>query len=535
MHKIACTVILLTLLGPLHSSAQDTSSKHQDDEKPSAAAAERLQRLEDEVQQQRALIERQQAEIDQLLAQDHPSHQPAPVPVEAVKPPAKGSQEPAAIRYKGITLTPGGFLEAASMVRTRNENADVIGNFSAIPFDGTANSHLSEFRASARGSRFSLLAEGLAGSTKLTGYYEIDFLGQAPTANQVETNSFTPRQRQLWGQAEFSNGLTFTAGQMWSLLTTDRKGVATRAEFIPLTIDGAYVVGYDYVRQTSFRFTKKFQNKYWAAVELANPETSQPNASYVPSNLFGFNSSTNATSPSGATLNYLSGSTNGFSTNLAPDLLAKFVWEPGWGHYEIKALGRFFRDRISGNTTVVPGGGLGAAATLPLGAKKADFTMEGLIGNGIGRYGAANGPDVTLRPDGWIIPIHALHLMAALEFHPQPKLDLYLYGGNEYYGRAAYVNPDSPAHPAGYGSTLVTNTNCNLEVIPTDGIACGAQNKDVAEGTAGFWYRVYKGPAGTFQLGTQYGYLHRTAWSGVGGAPQGGDNLVMTSLRYCLP
>ncbi len=63
-----------------------------------------------------------------------------------------------------------------------------------------------------------------------------------PPVNQVETNSFNPRQRQLWGQA-FSDGLTITAGQMWSLLTTDRKGIATRAEFVPMTIDGACGIG----------------------------------------------------------------------------------------------------------------------------------------------------------------------------------------------------------------------------------------------------------------------------------------------------
>jgi len=39
------------------------------------------------------------------------------------------------------------------------------------------------------------------------------------------SNSFNPRQRQLWGQVEFKNGLSVLAGQSWSLLTTDRKGL----------------------------------------------------------------------------------------------------------------------------------------------------------------------------------------------------------------------------------------------------------------------------------------------------------------------
>jgi len=442
---------------------------------------------------------------------------------------------PTTLHYKGITLSPGGFLTADTIVRTRNENADVTSSFSLLPFDGVANSHLSEFRASARASRISLLLEGAAGNAKLTGYYELDFLAQAPTANQVQTNSFSPRQRQLWAQAAFSNGLTVTAGQYWSLLTTDRKGIANRAELIPNTVDGSYVVGYNFTRQTAFRVTENFNDRLWAAFELANPETNQPNASFVPANLFGFNNSPNAGSPNGSTLNFLSGSTNGFSTNLAPDLLGKLAWEPGWGHYELKALGRFFRDRINGQTNHAYGGGLGAAAILPVVAKKEDFIIEGLAGNGIGRYGAANGSDITLRPDGWIIPIHAIHIMSGLELHPRAKLDAYLYGGDEYYRRAAYVDPTNPAKPAGYGSSLVVNTNCQVEVVPAGGAACGAQNKNVWEVTGGVWYRAYKGPFGTLQYGAQYEFLHRSTWSGVGGAPQGSDSVVLSSFRYLLP
>jgi len=444
-------------------------------------------------------------------------------------------QHPTALRYKAITITPGGFITADSLVRSRNENADVTSNFAGVPFDGVANAHLSEYRFSARASRLTLLAEGSAGDTKLAGYYEVDFLGQAPTANQVQTNAFTPRQRQLWAQMAFNNGVTLSAGQFWSLITTNRKGIALRAEYIPNTLDGSYVVGYNFVRQTAFRVTKNFNDKIWAAFEVANPEINQPNASFVPANLFGFNNSGNAGSPNGSTLNFLTGSTNGFSTNLAPDLLGKLAFEPGWGHYEFKVLGRFFRDRIAGNTNHAYGGGLGAAAVLPVIAKKVDFLIEGFGGNGIGRYGAANGSDITLRPDGMIVPVHAIHVLSGVEFHPQAKLDLYLYGGDEYYRRAAYVNPTDATKPAGYGSPLVVNTNCAVEVVPTGGVACGAQNKNVWDVTGGFWYRGYKGPFGTLQYGMQYEYLRRSTWSGVGGAPQGSDSGIFSSFRYLLP
>ena len=498
-------------------------------------ATQKVQGSADNAQQSAATVNDKVQELSSLVTGLKADTASAALALQAARKSIADIDHPTALHYKGIALSPGGFVTADTITRTRNENADVTSNFGAVPFTGVANSQLSEFRASARASRLSLLAEGAAGSTKFTGYYEVDFLGQAPTANQIQTNSFNPRQRQLWAQAAFSNGLTITAGQYWSLITTNRKGIATRAEFVPNTLEGSYVVGYNYLRQTAFRVTENFNDRIWAAFEVANPETNQPNASFVPPNLFGFNNSSNAGSPNGNTLNFLAGSSNGFSTNLAPDLLAKVAWEPGWGHYEFKALGRFFRDRINGQNNHAYGGGLGAAAILPVVAKKADFTIEGLAGNGIGRYGAANGSDITLRPDGWIVPIHAIHLMAGLELHPRPKLDVFLYGGDEYYRRAPYVDPTNSTKPAGYGSPFVVNTNCGVEVIPSGGAACGAQNKNLWHATSGLWYRAYKGPFGTLQYGVQYELLHRTAWAGVGGAPQGAVNVVMTSVRYLLP
>jgi multidrug efflux pump subunit AcrA (membrane-fusion protein) len=447
-----------------------------------------------------------------------------------------GLEHPVTLRYKGITLTPGGFIDASLLRRSRNENADLKSNLNAAPYNGIANAALSEFRMDSRESRLSLMGEGMVGTTKLTGYYELDFMGQAPTANQVQSNSFTPRQRQLWAQAAFSNGLTFTAGQTYSLITTDRIGIATRAEFNLLGIDQANVAGYNYVRQASFRITENFNNRVWAAFEVANPETSQPNASFVPANLFGFNNSANAASPNGNTLNYLAGSTNGFSTNLAPDLIAKIAWQPGWGHYEIKGLGRFFRDRINGHNNQAYGAGIGMAAILPILRNKMDFTVQGLAGQGIDRYGQAQGPDVTLRPDGSIVPIRALHAMTGLEVHATPKLDVYSYGGNEYYGRAAYTNTvGTITGPAGYGSPLVNNTNCEVEVVPTGGAACGAQDRDIKEAVGGFWYRFYRGPIGTMQYGAEYENIKRTTWRGITGAPVGEDTVVLTSLRFFLP
>jgi hypothetical protein len=375
------------------------------------------------------------------------------------------------------------------------------------------------------------LAEGKTNNWKMSGYYEVDFLGAAPTANEVESNSFNPRQRQLWGQVEFNNGFSVLAGQSWSLLTTDRKGLGTFHEMIPLTIDSQYVVGYNWTRQPGVRVTKGFNDHVWVALAAENPETAL-NVTNPPPGVFGLNSSTNAQSPNSQfTLSNVPGA-NGISTDLAPDLIGKMVFEPGWGHYEIKALGRFFRDRFSGTNNITAGGGGGIAAVLPV-TKKFDAILEGLAGTGIGRYGASIGPDVTLRPDGTIVPIRALQTMAGLEFHANSNWDFYIYGGDEYYSRTAYAN--SSGKGVGYGSPLADNSGCSVET-PSPTQLCQAQTRSIWQIQPGLWRRFYKGPAGTAQFGISYSYTYRSTWVGANGfQPKGIDNMIMTSFRYYLP
>jgi hypothetical protein len=438
-------------------------------------------------------------------------------------------EHPTQLRFKGITITPGGFLEAAGIYRSHNENGDVGSNFGNIPFSGTANASLSEFRGSARQSRISLLAEGQVGSAKLSGYYEMDFLGAAPTANEVQSSSFNLRQRQLWAQAQMDNGWSFVGGQTWSLLTTNRQGLAPRQEYLPFTIDSQYVVGMTWARQWGARATKKLNDQTWIAFALENPETSL-SVTNPPANVFGFNNSANATSPSSLlTLNNTPGAT-GVSTDVAPDLIAKAVFEPGWGHYEAKAIGRFFRDRINSSNNYTAGGGFGVAAILPA-HKNIDLVFQGLAGSGIGRYGAGAGPDVTLRPDGSIVPIRALQALGGAEFHPVPKLDLYAYFGDEYWGRTAYI--DSTGKGVGYGSPLNDNSGCQAEVPNSS--PCPAQNRNLWQAQPGFWYRFYKGTSGTMQLGVSYSYTHRSTWAGTRVQPTGIENTVITSFRYYLP
>jgi len=447
----------------------------------------------------------------------------------------KSVGEQTAFSFKGLTLTPGGFLQSTALVRSRNENADVATSYSAIPLDGSSNANLSELRGTARTSQLSLLIEGSAGETKLRGYVEADFLGAAPTANYVQASSWTPRLRQVWTQIERPSGLTITAGQMWSLLTTNRHGMTNREELRPGGEDGNYVVGFTWTRERAVRVTWNFNDRVWIGFALENPESTY-SAAFVPPNVMGLNTSLNAATGVNL-LPFLANYSTGQSTTLAPDVVAKIAVEPGWGHFEIKGLSRFFRDRIaatattSGRTNVAEGYGVGFGALMPFANKRLELSLEGLAGHGIGRYGAGGFPDVTLDPTtGEMRPLRQARMMAGVVYHHGSRLDLYAYAGDEYTGRRAFLSPTGTA--AGYGSPLVSYATCTNEVALN---TCHGDNRNVYDGTIGYWYRLYGGEFGSIKYGNQVVYVHRDLWSGIGSTPQGSDLVIYSTLRFYLP
>jgi hypothetical protein len=460
-------------------------------------------------------------------------------------------ESPLALHFKGITITPGGFMAAESVYRNRALGADINTPFNSVSMPGSGQNSVSEFFGSGRQSRVSLLAEGKFNDTKLTGYVEADFLSAGITSNNNQSNSYSLRQRQVWGQAALSNGWSFTGGQMWSLVTETKKGVDNRTEVLPMTIDPQYHVGFSWARQYGFRVAKNFNNHVWLAASLEDSQTTlaaRGNAS---------NFALGGPGLGGGLYN----PTANYSFNATPDLILKAAFEPGFGHYEIFGVLSRFRDRIYPceeppkdpalcNGGVVStqgayndsknGAGLGANARITL-FKQVDFGLHALGGNGVGRYGTSSLPDATVNPDGTFAPLRTYQGLATLEWH-MPRFDVYLNGGEEYVKRHWQIDPVS--HKAvGYGSPLFDTADCYAETLPGSGNGftfgslpkCQADTQSVIEGTFGFWLRLYNGPKGKLQLGPQYSYISRGAWRGTGGEPHGIENMVLTSFRYYLP
>jgi hypothetical protein len=440
-------------------------------------------------------------------------------------------EHPAQIHYRGVTITPGGFVAGYGILRSHNTGSDATSNFGGIPFSGSSNAHLSEFRFTARHSNLNVMGQGTVRGIKTTGYFEMDFEGAAPTANENITNSFTPRIREFWVNAELKSGVSFLGGQAWELTVPNRKGIAPKTEFRPATIDASYVVGYHYSRETMFRLTDKVNDKFAVAFALENPETVTQ----------GSGAPAACTTAVPCLVPGVQGT--GFaavtSTDQSPDVAAKIAFDPGWGHYEIGGIARFFRSRLV-TTANVPDGGtsntnVGGAfafnAILPLVPKKVDFYLETLAGRGLGRFLPGGGVDVIVKPDGNLIPVKAAGAMAGFAFYPTANVEFNVYGGTEYYGRTVYLN--ATGGQVGYGVTTADLRACSVEVAAVG--ACNAVNRDIWELTPVLWHRFYRGREGTLQWGIQYQYIHRRPWRGNAATPVGINNVVMTALRWYFP
>lgn len=412
---------------------------------------------------------------------------------------------PMSIRFKGITITPGGFIAAETVNRQRAESSDINTNFNAIPYGGNATGKLTELNMTARQSRLSLRADTTVGSVKVTGYYEMDWLGTGVTSNNRQSNSYVLRQRLLFGRAAFQNGWSFVGGQQWSLATENKKGITNFTEWIPLTIDSQYQVGFNWTRQYSARVIKNFSDKFALAVSAENPEatlggrgfSAYSNTSATGSVTSFQNSFVFAPGNGGGLQNFVD--TTGYSLNKTPDFIVKAALDPGFGHYEVLGIVSTFQNRIypcaiqgttAGNfptpttpvelgcgltTALTPsaagayndnrtGGAVGASATFSP-HNKVDLGLKVFYGDGTGRYASGQLADVTLRPDGSMALVHNANFLGRIEWHATPKLDVYGYYGGEYAGRTAYT---------GYQSVKITNT----PAIP----GCGAVGQQPCPG-----------------------------------------------------
>jgi hypothetical protein len=478
-------------------------------------------------------------------------------------------ESPSVLHYKGVTITPVAFFAAEGVWRQRAINSDINTPFNTTPFMGATDAHTSELNFSARQSRLGGLFEGKTPLAKLSGYFETDFLSAGATSNNNQSNSYTLRVRQIWGKAETNSGFAITGGQTWSLLTETGKSTDVRTEKLPNTIDPQYMVGYTWARQPAIRVQQKFngpmaQSNVTVAIAAEQAQIIYSGATNAPTNFeFG------APGQGGGLYNAYSGN---YTSNIAPDMIAKIAADAPHFHFEVAGVSRFFRARVYPEVGVAATGyvansngtapyndtkvGGGVEVGLRGTSKFIDVAATGMYGAGIGRYGSSQLTDVTVHTNGTLEPVKNGHGLLSIETHPAPKLDLYAYYGGEYAQRTVYATGVLATPFTGYGTINTSDTGCNTETpVTSSGFtgsvtpsgSCASPTRYIQEGMIGFTYKAINSPKfGRLQYQATYSYLQRQSWEGVTsgtygsatagfGSPRAINNMIHVSMRYYIP
>jgi len=486
--------------------------------------------------------------------------------------PASTTDSPTAIHYKGINITPVAFFAGEGVWRKRSVDSDINTPFNSIPVPGANEGHVSELNFSGRQSRLGVLVEADENAYKFTGYGEMDFLSSGTTSNNNQSNSYTMRQRQIWGKAETKGGFAISGGQMWSLVTEDGTSTNNRTEKLPNTIDAQYLVGFSWERQPAFRIQQRWGDPKKVAftgaiaveqAQITSFTATSATSGAVPTNFFFAGAGTG-----GGLYNAYSGT---YANNVSPDFIVKGAWDLPKTHIELGGLARFMRDYyfpITGtgavgaaasytyspnytHSTKDAGGVFGSIRVSP--NKYADLAVQAMAGDGVGRYGSSQLADATIRPSGTLEPIRNYHGLLSVETHPTPKLDVFFYYGGEYAQRTVYTT--AQGYLIGYGAPNLADSSCyNLPINPASSTGgspsapsnCNSPTRYIQEPMAGFIYRVANSPKfGRLQYWFTYSYFQRNLWSGnnvpstgsVTGptGPRASDPMIDISMRYYIP
>jgi multidrug efflux pump subunit AcrA (membrane-fusion protein) len=493
-------------------------------------------------------------------------------------------EHPAALHYKGVTITPVAFFAFEGVWRQHTLNSGINTPFNNIPFNSATEYQASEMNFSGRQSRIGALFEGDAGNFTLTGYDEMDFLGAGTTSNNNQSNSYVLRQRQIWGRVETKSGFAVTGGQMWSLVTEDKQGTEARTEVLPQSIDPQYLVGYNWTRQPEIRFQQRFGDyktgAFTAALSLEQAQitgftaASTVSAAIPTDYFFGGPGQNGGLYNAAGSIGTSGGSLTTYANNVLPDIIVKGAFDHPGIHAEIGGLARFLRDYylpVTGTT------GTGSAAAYTYGSTYENHTspaggvfgnirvtpdkyfnvgLQLMAGQGVGRYGSAQLADATLRPDETLEPIRNYHGLFGIETHPAKKLDIFGYYGGEYAQRTVYTVTTPGAFAGdliGYGAPNLSDASCyNAPGAPgttpsagsggsISASGCSSPTRYIQEPMVGFIYRAVNDPKyGRLQYSLTYSYLKRGLWSGVGSsttpaAPSTNDSMLHWQMRYYIP
>jgi hypothetical protein len=445
---------------------------------------------------------------------------------------------PAYLRLGDVCITPIGFMDLTPVFRDKNAGSSMGSNFGSVPYNNTANGHLTESRFSIQNSRLGLRVDGDWKGAHFIGYNEFDFNGTSGSGSLAVSNgAVVPRLRLFWVDVR-KDKWEFLGGQSWSMLTPNRNGISALHGdlFYTQVIDINYMAGLTWTRQPGARVLFHPNEHVTFGFSAEQPDqymggSAGGSSAVLPAALVSLAGSQLDAGFNLAACNYNGSTCTGQSylsqPTVAPDFIVKVAFDYSRVHFEVAGIESSFR------TT-----NIAAIGTTPAFNQHYTTTGEGLLfgfnvallknfrvistnfgTNGDGRYLFGQAPDIVVNANGSLSPLRAAGTIDGFEATVKNTL-LYAYYGGIYVGRDVVIDANGTSL-VGYGYHGSSNS----------------QNRAINEITFGFNQTMWRDPRyGAINFMGQYEYLERAPWYAAIGAPnQTHDNTIYFDVRYTLP
>ncbi|MBP1600414.1 MAG: hypothetical protein H6Q06_565 [Acidobacteria bacterium] len=447
----------------------------------------------------------------------------APVTTPPVVSQARSEPEKAAPMTFSIgsaRISPVGFAEVVGYVRDANFGSGLGTNFAAIPYSTTAQGNLSEANLSAQQSRLGFRLDTRVPGMDLLAYVETDFLGTAAGNVAVTANGNSVRMRLFWFNLTRGK-FEFLAGQSWSLLTPNRKGISPLPPgiFNTMVVDPNNHVGLVWTRSPQVRFVYHPNSTVTMAASLESPTQYAGGAGGAgvitfPSEL-----------ASSYSVQLNTGSGIYGSPSPLPDFIGKLALDHtvGGRAFHLEFAGLLRRFAVFNPLTQVSYGAMGGGGSVNGNFEIVkNFRLFGssFYSDGGGRYMYGLGPDLIARGDGSLSSVRAYSTLDGFEVVAHPRVTVYGYYGGAYFQKNTATDSVT-GKPIGYG----------YSGSPT------SHNRAIQQVTFGLSYLFWRKPEyGGLSLNTQYSYIFRNPWDPA--PSQLGDahaNMLFLGFRYLLP
>jgi uncharacterized coiled-coil protein SlyX len=456
-----------------------------------------------------------------------PAANPAASTVSAVvQEQERPKESPLSFRIGNADFTPGGFMDFTALFRSTNVGS--LGtNFFAIPFNNQIQGHLTETRFTAQNSRVNMKVAEKFGRNDVTGFFEMDFLGNDAANVFVTSNSHTMRMRHYFVDYK-RDKWEILGGQVWSWMTPNRVGLSPYSQdvFYSQDMDFNYQAGLTWARAPQFRVAYHPNSNWALGVAFENPQQ------FIGQTVNGV---PEVTFPAGLNAQLgpqFDGANNSNTPNFHPDIVPKITFDTDLGgkHFHVEGVGLVtsVRDAVitPANPTFVHNTktGFGGEFNMNLEVfKNFRLIANSFYSDGGGRYIFGMGPQAVVLPDGTISLVHSASTTDGFEYQFTKSSMLYGYYGGGYFQRNAFVDTT-----AGGGGKIIGFGGLNS---PSNA------NRAIQEGTIGWVQTFWKKPQyGALQLITQYSYLTRSPWFVAPGAPKNAHlGMGWADLRFILP